>query len=36
MESERAKADCSTCIYYDVVLGMKVVCMLWLVGFDMR
>jgi hypothetical protein len=34
--SEMAKKDCTTCIYYDVVLGIKAVCMLWLVGFDKR
>ena len=28
--------DCTTCIYYDVVLGIKAVCTLWLVGFDVR
>jgi hypothetical protein len=34
--SEMAEKDCSTCIYYDVVLGIKAVCMLWLAGFDVR
>jgi len=29
-------SDCSTCIYYDLALGIKPVCKLWLVGFDKR
>jgi len=31
-----AKADCSTCIHYDVILGFKAVCKLWMIGLDMR
>jgi len=30
------KKDCSSCIYYDLALGIKPVCKLWLVGFDKR
>ena len=33
---EPTKSDCSTCIYYDLALGIKPVCKLWLVGFDKR
>jgi hypothetical protein len=35
-EISEEKADCSTCIHYDFVLGIKPVCQFWLVGFDMR
>jgi len=28
--------DCSSCAYYDLALGIKPVCKLWLVGFDKR
>lgn len=34
--SEVRKVDCSTCAYYDLALGIKPVCKLWLVGFDKR
>jgi len=35
-EGRPAEKDCTSCAYYDVVLGVKAVCMLWLVGFDIR
>jgi hypothetical protein len=28
--------SCKDCIHYETILGMKPVCNLWLVGFDMR
>jgi hypothetical protein len=30
------KTDCTTCIYYDLVLGIKPVCKLWKIGIDMH
>jgi len=35
MNDETTK-DCTGCVHYGFVLGVKAVCTLWLVGFDMR
>jgi len=28
--------NCTTCVHYGLALGVKPVCKLWLIGFDMR
>jgi len=34
--TDKPKKDCTSCIYYDLVLGVKPVCIFWLIGFDIR